>query len=70
MRRRFLWKPSNCREENLKISVNRENLKRYIRKLYINYPFRVLFEEENQNFIYVTNENGDELGTISWVEEL
>ncbi len=34
MRRRFLWKPSNCREENLRISVSRARLKRYIKELY------------------------------------
>ena len=68
MRRKFLWKPSNCREESYRISSSRNRLKRHIRELYP--EDKILFEEENQNFIYVTNENEDELGTISWVEEL
>ena len=68
MRRRFLWKPSNCREEDLRISVSRARLKRHIKELYP--KDRVVYQEENQNFIHVTNENRDELGSISWVEEL
>ena len=46
MSRKFLWKPSNCREEDYKISTSRYRLKRHIKELYP--EDKILFEEENQ----------------------
>ena len=65
-KRRFLWYRNSDGAESCKISVNRNNLKRYIRTLYPGQ--KILFVERDQNFIYVINKDGD-LGTISWVKE-
>lgn len=67
-RRRFLWTPYNCREEDCRISTSRTRLKKHIKELHPG--TKILYEEQNQNFIYLANEDGDDLGSISWVEEI